>query len=315
MSNFFLHNFKLSSIEFICILNFMLILYLLYRDSTRKELFVDVPADAATTAAAQLGASGITVPGSLQVDGPLNVKSRYIDLGVSHVGREINAGKIVYGDPWNCLVIAGKGTNYGNREIGLWDNVIVHKNLEVVGDTPANADGSPQGLITCNGITVKGGLNLPKDLRFNVDKRDDWIRLVKTSTTVNDNGNDDYIGGFAAKKLWCAHGDGEFYGPGGVVFKKDSATFGTGLTLPNDFKFSADSDGWLRLLKPSTGGYRGLAVNKLWCEEGIEGPGNILKINSALKIGKWTIKEVDGNLTITKDGAGGNVIINGVIKG
>jgi hypothetical protein len=63
----------------------------------------------------------------------------FIDTGINDYTRERSAGKIVYGADWDktSLSIVGKGTNVGQRNIHLYDNVITEGSSQVKGQLVA----------------------------------------------------------------------------------------------------------------------------------------------------------------------------------
>lgn len=82
----------------------------------------------------------LSVQGTAHIDGQVNLPQGYIDLGLADPSREMSAGKLVYGAPWDtsALSIVGKGGS-----VRVFDNLDVVGNVSAVGGTFSSGT-SPQ---------------------------------------------------------------------------------------------------------------------------------------------------------------------------
>jgi len=113
--------------------------------------------------------NALEVKGEVLFSGTSGIKcSNYgdnfiIDLGYGDSTRESNAGKIAYGDSTNTssLNIIGKGSSYPNRNIHLYDNVLIDKDLTMnngvvyLGNVESSSNWGANG---CIQIGCKDGL-------------------------------------------------------------------------------------------------------------------------------------------------------------
>ena len=166
-----LSNFKCGNIEFICILNFILILYLLYRDLTRKEGFALVDdintaintrygADVAAIKNLSDIATKLTTSGGLVVPGSLISNNGFLLDSTGGQGLCRGRGTLdgaTFTD-YNTEVRSWWGTGFRDTSADKTNVVIDHRTGDII---------------------TNGALNLPNDFRLNGDgDGDDWLRLV-----------------------------------------------------------------------------------------------------------------------------------------
>ena len=196
----------------------------------------------------QLDISGnIHVTNSLLINGNIG---NGIDLGYGDINRGniSNSGKIIYGPTnidGNSLVIIGKGTNITNRNIDLYDNVLINGNITINNAINAYTTKNING-INYTGLVVQK--TNPEDSTFNLS----LIDISNSYSSKRTLGFNSYANTNSNNGITNA-GDHQ------IIYTDDITSGGftnCGLTIaPYDTKISGirlDSQGFLGICKNSS---------------------------------------------------------------
>lgn len=141
--------------DIVLIILVICIIYLLYKDFTKKEGFnqssqtgyqADIEAIRnLSSIATQLTTNNtLTMPGQLNISGSvlsMTNQKPIIDLGAGDTNRQVDSGKIGYNIWEDALNIVGKGNPSEARRISLYDNVKIIGNLNINGSVTNNNKG------------------------------------------------------------------------------------------------------------------------------------------------------------------------------
>jgi hypothetical protein len=135
------------------------------------------------------GQKKIKLLDNVTIQGNLEMNNIPIKLGINHIGKDVNAGKICYGCTYatDALSIVGKGTIAGQRKIELLDNVNVNGNLSCNKLTIGNWSISSVNISICNksanNVLIFEHINTGRKIRMSQDG------LMDVNNTATSNGS------------------------------------------------------------------------------------------------------------------------------